>query len=46
MPPFDDEDLPPSSSQRETVPILIWVLMGAVLLLAFCTAVMFVRPEI
>jgi hypothetical protein len=46
MPPFDDEDLPPSSSPRETVSILTWVLMGALLLLAFCTAVMFVRPAV
>ena len=45
MPPFDDEDLPPSSPP-ESVSILTWVLLGAVLLLAFCIAVMFVRPAI
>ena len=45
MPPFDDEDLPPSSPP-ESIPMLTWVLLGAVLLLAFCTAVMFVRPEV
>lgn len=43
MPPFDDDDLPPSAPP-EPIPILTWVLMGAALLLAFCTAVMFVRP--
>jgi hypothetical protein len=44
MPLLDDEDLPPPSSPPETISILTWVLMGAALVLAFCAAVIFVRP--
>jgi hypothetical protein len=44
MPPFDDDDLPPPSLPRESISIVTWVLMGAALVLAFCIAVMFVRP--
>ncbi len=42
MTPTDDDDLPPSP--RETaIPLMVWVVAGAVLVLAFCMAVIYVR---
>lgn len=45
MTPTDDDDLPPPPRSPD-IPLLVWVIAGAVLVLAFCMAVMYARRGI
>jgi hypothetical protein len=40
----DDDDLPPQPAPVD-IPILVWVIGGALLALAFCVAVFMLRPD-
>ena len=40
----DDDDLPPGPPPRD-IPVLVWVIAGAALALAFCVAVILLRPS-
>lgn len=40
----DDDDLPPDPPPMD-IPVLAWVIAGAALALAFCVAVILLRPN-